>query len=60
MRGRLAMVLKRAPLRFIIWGHFREKSRSKRVREWLGNPPWLSPAKRDLVAPCLDLEDETG
>jgi hypothetical protein len=26
---------------------------------WLGTP-WLSPAKRDRVVPCLDLEDETG
>jgi hypothetical protein len=55
MRGRLATVIKRAALRFI----FGETSGSKRLKEWLGTP-WLSPAKRDRVVPCLDLEDETG
>jgi hypothetical protein len=55
MRGRLATVIKRAPLRII----FGEKSGSKRLKESLATP-WLSPAKRDRVVPCLDLEDETG
>ena len=59
MRGRLAMVLKRAPLRFIS-GVIPAKNRGQNASGNGLGTPWLSQAKHDLVAPCLDLEDETG
>ena len=59
MRGRLAMVLKRAPLRFI-FGVISAKNRGQNASGNGFETLWLSPAKRDRVVPCLDLENETG
>jgi len=53
------MVLKRAPLRFI-FGVIPAKNRGQNASGNGLGTPWLSQAKHDLVAPCLDLENETG
>jgi hypothetical protein len=60
MRGRLAMVLKKGTAALYYLGSFPRKIEVKTRQGMAWEPPWLSPAKRDLVAPCLDLEDETG